>query len=79
MEVPILVLGRVVHWIDSKASFGDPTVHKEQGLKQFISYVDRYGPGMVIYWMGFVEELNAHPDILIMDEFPPEEAIQRLL
>lgn len=55
--------GRVVHWIDSKASFGDPFVHREQGLKQFQSYVNRYGPGLVIYWMGFVEELNTDADV----------------
>lgn len=62
LEVPILVHGRVVHWIDSKASFGDPHVHREQGMRQFLSYVNRYGPGLVIYWMGFVDELDSHPE-----------------
>ena len=30
LEVPIAVRGRVVHWIDSKASFADPIVHREK-------------------------------------------------
>jgi hypothetical protein len=30
LEAPIAVRGRVVHWIDSKASFADPLVHREK-------------------------------------------------
>jgi hypothetical protein len=41
-----------------------------QGLPQFQAYVNRYGPGLVIYWLGFVEELNSHPHVLLMDSFP---------
>ena len=61
-DVPILVRGRVVHWIDSKASFGDILVHETQGLKQFGGYVNRFGPGLVIYWMGFLEDLPCPPE-----------------
>ncbi|KAJ7531231.1 hypothetical protein O6H91_14G037600 [Diphasiastrum complanatum] len=35
LEVPIGVQGRVVNWIDSKASFGDHFNHKVQGKEQF--------------------------------------------
>ena len=31
LELPIAVRGRVVNWIDSKASFCDPIVHYEKG------------------------------------------------
>lgn len=37
LDVPILVNGRMVLWIDSKASFGDANTH-QQNLKQFDDY-----------------------------------------
>jgi hypothetical protein len=39
------------------------------------SYVNRYGPGMVIYWFGFIDELNDHPDVLLMDRFPDKSEV----
>ncbi|KAI5067012.1 hypothetical protein GOP47_0017540 [Adiantum capillus-veneris] len=38
LEVPIAVKGRVVNWIDSKASFGDEFNHKNQAELQFQRY-----------------------------------------
>ena len=50
-----------------------------QGLPQFQAYVNRYGPGLVIYWLGFPEELaSSHPDVALADAFPDEADIQRL-
>lgn len=50
-----------------------------QGLPQFQAYVNRYGPGLVIYWLGFPEELaGSHPDVALADAFPDEADIQRL-
>ena len=46
-----------VNWIDSKAQFGDPETHAEN-IEQLWCYHNRFGPGMVIYWFGFVETLN---------------------
>jgi CDAN1-interacting nuclease 1 len=41
---------------------------------QFVYWVGvyRYGPGMVIYWFGFIDELDCHRDegILLYDCFP---------
>jgi len=69
--VPIYVNGRVVNWIDSKASFGDEYSHK-LNVEQFWSYKNRYGPGMVIYWFGFIDELQFDEDsgIYLIDHFP---------
>eukprot|EP00250_Pteridium_aquilinum_P005612 c15684_g1_i1 orf=41-973(+) len=75
LEVPIAVKGRIVNWIDSKASFGDECSHKNQAELQFQRYVNRFGPGMVIYWFGFVDELNNHPDVLLLDSFPSKQDI----
>ena len=63
----------IINWIDSKAMFGDPTTHNDN-KKQLQGYVNRYGPGMVIYWFDFVNELvnNDVDDILICKDFPLE-------
>lgn len=44
------------------------------------SYACRYGSGVVIYWFGFVEELNSFQDqgILLMERFPDPSQITTL-
>ena len=61
---------RVVNWIDSKAMFGDRESHVNDNLSQLQGYVNRFGPGMVIYWFGYIDSLNTDPDILMVDQFP---------
>lgn len=39
LDAPIGVRGRMVNWIDSKASFGDEHIHKSQGSDQFQRYL----------------------------------------
>ncbi|XP_061406084.1 CDAN1-interacting nuclease 1 isoform X2 [Lethenteron reissneri] len=66
--------GQVIHWIESKASFGDETSHQTYLQDQFWSYWNRFGPGLVIYWYGFIAELDCHRDrgILLKDRFPDD-------
>jgi len=49
----------MVHWIDSKATFGDDRTHNQQMEGQYATYLNRYGPGCVIYWFGFIADLAA--------------------
>ncbi|XP_020665486.1 CDAN1-interacting nuclease 1 isoform X2 [Pogona vitticeps] len=74
LEVPIAVEGHIIHWIESKASFGDECSHKAYLHDQFWSYWNRFGPGLVIYWYGFIEELDCHRNrgILLKDCFPSD-------
>ncbi|XP_056282078.1 CDAN1-interacting nuclease 1 isoform X3 [Pseudoliparis swirei] len=74
LEVPIAVEGHIVHWIESKASFGDDHSHRTYLNEQFWSYWNRFGPGLVIYWYGFIEELDCQRDrgILLKDGFPSD-------
>ena len=38
---------------------------------QLHGYVNRYGPGLVIYWFGYIEELAAvHADIQLASNLP---------
>ncbi|KAF4320389.1 hypothetical protein BBO99_00004309 [Phytophthora kernoviae] len=62
----------VVNWIDSKAMFGDRHIHETENANQLQGYVNRYGPGMVIYWFGHVAQLSSDSDIFITDTFPQE-------
>nr|XP_056707251.1 CDAN1-interacting nuclease 1 isoform X2 [Euleptes europaea] len=70
----LTVEGHIIHWIESKASFGDESSHQAYLHDQFWSYWNRFGPGLVIYWYGFIEELDCHRNrgILLKDSFPTD-------
>ncbi|XP_012273529.1 uncharacterized protein C15orf41 homolog [Orussus abietinus] len=72
LEVPIAVNGFIVNWIESKARFGNVDVHNRYVKKQFLSYWNRFGPGLVIYWFGFIDTINrtSESKFLIVDNFP---------
>nr|CAG4647241.1 EOG090X0A0V [Megafenestra aurita]SVE92528.1 EOG090X0A0V [Megafenestra aurita] len=73
LEIPIAIDGQVINWIESKALFGDEEVHRGYLRDQLFSYWNRFGPGLVIYWFGFVEDLEKNHQnrtILIRDSLP---------
>ena len=55
-------------------------MHVERGADQFQGYVNRFGPGMVVYWLGVIDELaeESRGDVLLVDDFPAEEDIVKL-
>lgn len=73
----------IVTWIDSKAMFGEQESFEDQ-QGQLLGYVNRYGPGMVIYWFDFVEKLNSpsyshySSDIYASNCFPSDSDIMLL-
>ncbi|XP_014702805.3 CDAN1-interacting nuclease 1 isoform X6 [Equus asinus] len=74
LQVPVAVEGHIIHWIESKASFGDECSHHAYLHDQFWSYWNRFGPGLVIYWYGFIQELDCNRDrgILLKACFPTD-------
>ncbi|KAI0567802.1 hypothetical protein FGB62_1g650 [Gracilaria domingensis] len=74
--VPVLFRNKVVRWIDSKAKFGDEYTLNKDYVSSVSSYIGRFGPGMVIYWFGFIEDCNSRMlqdnGLLIADKFPTE-------
>jgi hypothetical protein len=65
----------IINWIDSKAMFADVSTFEEH-VDQFRTYNNRYGRGLVIYWHGYVDEVESiakhdFQDFLIVtDHFP---------
>ncbi|XP_064548537.1 CDAN1-interacting nuclease 1 [Drosophila montana] len=75
--LPFIYKGLVVNWIESKANFGDPKSHKWNIQQQLLSYCNRFGPGIIIYWFGYHEETPQLPDnnigITVLADFPARE------
>ncbi len=65
---PLEIAGKPVRWIDSKALFGDPYEVKKGYQKQFKPYIERFGPGAVVYWFGYVRPEKEWEGLLIIDE-----------
>jgi len=72
LPVPLLVRGRVVNWIDSKATFGSPETHQELS-SQFAGYLHRFDAGLVLYWFGFDESIDTDARVLCLDDLRPSE------
>ena len=72
LELPIAVNGSVVNWIESKAQFGTPTIHSKYTKEQYLSYWNRFGPGLVIYWYGLVDSIIDPKEtrFIVLDDFP---------
>lgn len=68
LRKPIKVSGMVVNWVESKASFGSPEEMKRDYRRQLSDYVKYFGPGMVVYWYGFVDGVPLDPKVLVVDE-----------
>jgi len=64
----------VVNWIDSKAMFGLPATYHNEHRSQLQGYVNRLGPGAVLYWFGFADELQ-HVDnhVLLLAAWPESD------
>uniref|UniRef100_A0A182PHI9 CDAN1-interacting nuclease 1 n=1 Tax=Anopheles epiroticus TaxID=199890 RepID=A0A182PHI9_9DIPT len=77
MAVPFMYRGQTINWIESKASFGDMESHKRYVKDQLSSYGNRFGPGMVIYWFGYVESISDCPEngnyVTVIDGFPSKD------
>lgn len=58
LHEPMRINGSKVRWIESKAVFADEIEHNRYQKKQFQFYEDIYGPGMVVYWYGFLDTLT---------------------
>lgn len=79
LDVPIAVDGFVINWIESKAMFGDKENHATYFNEQLKCYWNRFGPGLVIYWFGYLEILDygreVNTMIILRTGFPTKDSI----
>ena len=67
LNEPMMFEGRKIYWVESKASFGDNTEFKYNSRKQLIPYTEIFGPGVVIYWVGKLDDLECPDGISVED------------
>lgn len=67
LEEPMIYEGKIINWIESKASFGDNVEFKFNSKKQLIPYTELFGPGVVVYWTGYLEDMECPPNVYITD------------
>jgi hypothetical protein len=64
---PLTVDGMVINWIESKANFGDLVEVRRNFTKQLSAYVKLFGPGIVVYWYGYVSDLQPPEGVTLVD------------
>jgi len=62
------IKGHIVNWIESKSNFGSPTEFRINYRKQLSSYTELFGPGIVVYWYGYVEGINKDSSITVVEK-----------
>ena len=77
LEKPIQINGMKVHWIESKASFGDEIELRKNVRRQLKPYTEIFGTGAVVYWFGFVEGIEPPEGIVLLPGTYFEECSQR--
>lgn len=78
LDIPIAVDGFIINWIESKALFGDQASHNDYERNQYSSYTNRFGPGLIIYWYGYLSTIVKPHDkrFIIRDKLPIESIVQ---
>lgn len=66
LDKPIQINGFDVHWIESKASFGDEIELRKNVRRQLKPYTELFGSGAVVYWFGFIEGIEPPEGIMIL-------------
>ncbi|MDR3206402.1 MAG: C15orf41 family protein, partial [Candidatus Methanoplasma sp.] len=67
LDEPMLYMGKKICWVESKASFGDNVEFRFNSRKQLIPYTKLFGPGVVVYWTGCLDDMECPEDVYITD------------
>lgn len=75
---PLDTQHHVINWVDSKAMYGSRETYLSEVLPQVTRYVNRFGPGCVVFWWGFDDAIRAlpsarHDNVVLLDDFPPRD------
>jgi len=76
LDEPMLYDGRKICWIESKASFGDEeALRSDSG--QLRSFSESFGPGLVVYWMGYIDGMDCPEGLYISDISVLEKKLEK--
>ncbi|MDD4307647.1 MAG: C15orf41 family protein [Thermoplasmata archaeon] len=67
LHEPIEIDGQKVHWFESKANYGNAFEVKRNNKKQLVPYTEIFGPGIVVYWFGYVSDFEPADDVRVVD------------
>jgi Holliday junction resolvase len=67
LKKPLNIEGERINWIECKASFGDAVEIRRNTKKQFLPYTNLFGTGIVVYWHGFIEDIEIIKNVIITD------------
>ena len=78
LDEPMLYDGKKIFWVESKASFGDNTEFKYNCRKQLIPYTQIFGPGVVVYWTGCLDDLECPEGVDVIDISILEKKLEKI-
>jgi len=78
LDEPMMYDGKEIHWVESKASFGDNTEFRFNSKKQLIPYTKLFGPGLVVYWLGCLDDLEEPEDVYVNDISVMEQELKKI-
>jgi hypothetical protein len=67
LNEPVEINGMKVHWFESKANFGSAHEVRRNNKKQIIPYTQMFGPGIIVYWFGYVSDCEKVDDVRVVD------------
>ena len=67
LDHPVMYQGKKIYWVESKASFGDNTEFRFNSRKQLVPYTQLFGPGLVVYWVGCLDDLECPENVYVND------------
>ncbi|MBR6037747.1 MAG: C15orf41 family protein [Candidatus Methanomethylophilaceae archaeon] len=67
LDEPVIYKGKKICWVESKASFGDNVEFRFNSRKQLVPYTQLFGPGLVVYWVGCLDDLECPEDVYVDD------------
>ena len=77
LDRPMTYRGHKICWVESKASFGDNTEFKYNSRKQLVPYTRLFGPGLVVYWVGCLDDLECPEGIYVSDISVLNEVLEK--
>ncbi len=77
LDYPVVYEGAEIHWVESKASFGDNTEFRYNARKQLVPYTKLFGPGLVVYWVGCLDDLDPPEGVRVGDISVMDRTLER--